>query len=209
MRTLLVILLAASAWCAYGQSALEPAPLPHRAAPNHEFRLSAGVLPLFTNDLDGWNDPYDFGWGFESTKRYLGPTYTTGALTASYSFRCKKWDFGLAVSWTHEYCRVHSNLDNSVLRRLSTSFLSVIPTVRFSWFSYRSLRLYSACGMGITFLTGDRNGYTQGSAVGMQLTYIGISAGKRVFGFAELGTGAHGTLLGGVGFRFNSKSGKQ
>lgn len=210
MKILLTALLVLTAYCAYGQEIREnPALGQQRPDPKHEFRFSAGAYPILIDDLDSWNYPCDTGTGFEATKYRQGSTYTTGAFTASYSYRCKKWNFGLSVSYTHEYYRLYSNLDGSALKRYSANFISLIPTARYTWFQRRSVRLYSAAGLGVTFFTGDKNAYTQSSAVGIQLTYVGISAGKRFFGFAELGTGAHGVLTGGVGYRFNAKNGKR
>lgn len=209
MKTILTVLLLLTVCCVRGQDYATARPARALSASEHEFRFSAGAFPLFIDDLDEWNYPYDSWGNFESTKYFQGATYTTGAFTASYSYRCKKWNFGLSVSYTHEYYDIYSNIDGSAVKRFNADFISVIPTVRYTWFNYRSLRLYSACGLGVTFLSGDKNKYTQDSAVGIQLTYIGISAGKRFFGFAELGTGAHGTLIGGIGYRFNGKGGKR
>lgn len=213
MKRILTLLLALTVCTAYGQEirqnpALRSFSKPeHRlSGPEHELRLSAGAFPVLIDELDAWHYPFDTGSGFDATKYYQGATYTTGAFTACYSYRCKNWNFGLAVSFMHEYYRLYSNLDGSELNRYGANFISVIPVVRYTWFQFRTLRLYSAAGLGVTFLTGNKNSYTPDSAVGIQLTYIGISAGKRIFGFAELGTGAHGTLAAGVGYRFNAKT---
>lgn len=211
MKRTLTALLLLTVCSVSGQ---EPRKFPgpkEKFVPEHEFRISVGAFPFFSNDMGDWDYRYDISAGLEAAKNYRGSTYTTGAVTAAYCYRYLKWiDFGLSVSYTNEHYQLYSNTDNRALRKHSANFISIIPTARFTWFSRRSVRMYSACGLGVTFLTGDIDKkYTSDAGVGLQLTYFGISAGKRVFGFAELGTGAHGTLIGGVGYRFNGKNAKR
>lgn len=211
MKRTLTALLLLTVYCLSGQELRKPPAPGEKFVPEHEFRISAGAFPFFSNDMGDWDYRYDVRTGLDASKRYRGSTYTTGAVTASYCYRYLRWlDFGISLSYTNEYYWMYSNIDNAGIKRHMAHFISIIPTARFTWFRRRSVRMYSACGLGVTFLTGDIDKkYTSDSGVGLQLTYFGISAGKRVFGFAELGTGAHGTLIGGVGYRFNGKNAKR
>ena len=84
-----------------------------------------------------------------------------------------------------------------------------VPTVRFSYLNRRNVRLYSSVGIGYGLClerTKDSNGaLTQSyksAFVPVQFTPIGVSVGRRLYGFAELTVGSMANLSAGIGFRF-------
>lgn len=69
-----------------------------------------------------------------------------------------------------------------------------------NWFTRERINIYSGIGYGTL------GGYVDGDGCpshGLQLTPIGVSYGKRLFGFAELGTGwMFFPARAGIGYRF-------
>ena len=82
--------------------------------------------------------------------------------------------------------------------RERVSCFSVMPTFRFTWISKRRFTLYSKASVGIGYANGIKKSFAAA-----QLSPVGITFGKTVFGQFELGAGTQGLpLLFGVGFRF-------
>lgn len=82
--------------------------------------------------------------------------------------------------------------------RERVSCLSVMPTFRFTWISKPRFTLYSKASVGVGFANGIKKCFAAA-----QLSPVGITFGKTVFGQFELGAGTQGLpLLFGVGFRF-------
>ncbi len=126
-----------------------------------------------------------------------GNYYTFGNIGAEFTWNIKRWlavCAGLYVTpfWTSVYdIRTHARKGN----RSDASFSS-LAMVRFNYFSRPAVRLYSAIGTGI---------YADSEIAKLQFQAVpfGVSFGKRVFGFAELGVGT--LYIGGnigVGYRF-------
>lgn len=169
----------------------------------HEVRFSAGAYPLhidFGTD-ECWTAP-----DFASTKQYRGAVRTTGAYTLSYGYRfSRRFDLSATLSYARDYRRDYSNLNGAPIGRYAVDHLTVMPMIRGTWIDRRSVRLYSALGLGVAAVRDDeRSGCRMRAAV--QGTYIGVSVGRRLFGFAELGAGVHGVLIAGIGYRFCTKN---
>lgn len=82
--------------------------------------------------------------------------------------------------------------------RERVSCFSVMPTFRFTWISKPRFTLYSKTSVGVGFANGIKKCFAAA-----QLSPVGITFGKTVFGQFELGAGTQGLpLLFGVGFRF-------
>lgn len=82
--------------------------------------------------------------------------------------------------------------------RERVSCFSVMPTFRFTWISKPRFTLYSKASVGVGFANGIKKCFAVA-----QLSPVGITFGKTVFGQFELGAGTQGLpLLFGVGFRF-------
>lgn len=175
----------------------------------HELRLTAGAYPFM---------PYQL---FERTgcdadrsallgRTHRGPIYTSGVWTLAYDYRFRKWfDLGLAVSYYGEYCRSYSNLDSSFVGRDRIHAVTVMPVARFTWLNRKWVRMYSSLGLGATFGFGCLDRGTDcfsATSVALQFTPVGISVGRSLFGFAEIGFGAQGALMMGIGYKFKPKN---
>lgn len=104
--------------------------------------------------------------------------------------------------------------------RVLTSFVSVMPSVKFPWFTFPNVSMYSKAAVGVAMswngpfsVTGkDENGNAeeQGSdsnnfqcSVAYQVSPICVDfGGRRLKGFAELGFGFQGAFITGVRYSF-------
>ena len=93
--------------------------------------------------------------------------------------------------------------------------ISVIPTVKFDWFSREHFGLYSKAGFGISIMCetqkddnsdskNEKSTYTETSVFpNMELTFIGFEAGNHNWrGFAEFGFGEQGIYAAGLRYKF-------
>lgn len=180
--------------------------------PQHEVRFSVGYYPLPSaveyKDYYRYSNTWDNYYDFSDPKRYLyrkGDRTISGAWTAAYDYRLKKWiDFGVSLTYYGEYSSLYSNLDNSFVRHLRFHSISVMPMMRFTFLNRSLVRLYTTLGAGMHFDFGTRNEGGRLLRFAGQFS-MGIAVGKSLFGFAEAGFGAHGSLVAGIGYRFNDK----
>lgn len=176
----------------------------------HELRLTVGANPL---------EHLDFGWGGMTYNSeflqpddflYNGAYKTTCGYSLSYMYSPRKWlAFGLNAGYVGWWQSQFSSTTNALH---STSFehhIMIVPTVRFSYFNRRYVRLYSSLGIGYGACLGrtrDSNGALTKSYnepfVPVQFTPIGVSVGRRLFGFAEVTVGSMANLSAGIGYRF-------
>ncbi|HBX90539.1 MAG TPA: hypothetical protein DEH06_04365 [Alistipes sp.] len=206
-KLLLLFLLSAMPAGVFAQE--EPAVVRVRRpfTPQHELRLTAGAYPLMPY-TDGRS--FDASFPFISSRTHLGPVYTSGVWSLSYDYRFRRWfDLGLTLGYYGEYSNSYSNRDSSLVGRNRAHAVTVMPMARFTWLNRRWVRMYSSLGLGATFGYGrfDTEGSRPENAmIAFQVTPVGISVGRSFFGFAEIGLGAQGALMMGVGYRFNPKN---
>ena len=205
-KLLLLLLLAAMPAGLLAQE--EPAAIRVRRpfTPQHELRLTVGAYPILPSMFD-WEGCAD-GIFYDRTHR--GPVYTSGTWSLTYDYRFKKWfDLGVTLSYYGKYSRSYSNRDFSPVGRNRAHAFTVMPVVRFTWVNSSWVRMYSTLGLGATLSGGRfdhnsdrfRNGF-----LAFQLTPIGISVGRSLFGFAELGLGAQGVFMMGVGYKLKPQN---
>lgn len=205
--TLLLVLLVAFP---AALSAQEEAAAARKREPfvrQHELRLTAGAYPLM---------PYRLLERFGCDDRpalyrtHRGPVRTGGVWTLSYDYRFKKWfDLGLALSYYGEYSNSYSNFDSSLASRNRAHAITVMPVARFTWLNRKWVRMYSSFGLGATFGFGHLDYdsyYFEETTFALQFTPVGISVGRSLFGFAEIGVGAQGVLMMGMGYKFKPKN---
>lgn len=177
---------------------------------DHEIRLTVGASPL---------EHLEYGWAIWEPNNelihpndflYNGAYKNSCGYALSYMYSPRKWlSFGLYVGYTGWW---QSQFTNSTSQLHSTNFehhIMFVPTVRFSYLNRRNVRLYSSVGIGYGLClerTKDSNGaLTQSyksAFVPVQFTPIGVSVGRRLYGFAELTVGSMANLSAGIGFRF-------
>ena len=171
--------------------------------PKYEFRLGWSgyptmayenftVLPRYTNTDTPIKDMFS---------DYDGNTYMTGNIMAALDIRMKKWfTFSIGVAANGVWKDVHDVVSGNKVGRVNGCIFTVMPQAKFTWVNREMLRMYSSLGLGFT--SGEFDGTSDTYPAG-QAVLLGISVGRRLVGFAELGTGTMymGGMIG-VGYRF-------
>lgn len=145
-----------------------------------------------------WSDVFDLDYLYAPQS---GGTAMTGNIMGEFSWHAKKW-FTLAGA-LYVNGLVGTEVDPSTSEIISRDrgvSIALLPVARFYWRNYEKCRLYSAVGLGVNFATYD--GQTSFLPT-FQFSPIGITAGRKVFFFAEYTFGF--TNLGGqfgIGYRF-------
>ncbi len=176
---------------------------------DHEFRLTIGASPIDHLEI-GWADMYRDDLIHPDDFLYDGAYKNSCGYALSYMYSPRKWlSFGLYVGytgwWQSQYLSTTQELH-------STSYehhIMFVPTVRFSYLNRRNVRLYSSLGLGYGLCLDrakDSNGAItrsyKSTFVPVQFTPIGVSVGRRLFGFAELTVGSMANLSVGIGYKF-------
>ena len=121
-----------------------------------------------------------------------GPLNHTGHIFVEYQYRVNNW-FSAGVnadflhSWYYQHPEEGCYFDKE---KYYSSKLSIIPTIRFTYFHNELIDLYSALGAGINYSKYKQDGYYTYSTLGaaFDLCALGISIGKKHwFGAFELG----------------------
>lgn len=181
--------------------------------PRHELQFGLGdpLLASQSFDLYWIHHPFNYSNnGWFSDDNYTKYTFLTPAITVSYFYRIKKWLWvGGHVSYASGYAWLHDKITDNRIGTNHSHNISVAPVVRFSWLNKKYVTLYSAVGFSLSCDISRRNdkyrSISMGTHIMPQLTFVGVSVGKRWFGFSELGMGDKGIFSAGFGYRFNSK----
>ncbi len=115
---------------------------------------------------------------------------------------------GLTVSYAGRHRKNYDSFDKSVLGHYGEEFITFMPMLRVHWLNGKLYSLYSVVGLGLG-VEHDHNCDKKGKndtyndlLVPGQFTPFGITVGRRLFGFAEVGVGAQGCLICGIGYKF-------
>ncbi len=179
---------------------------------NHEIRLTIGASPIdhlywgWGDAFVGYNDdlihPNDF--------LYDGAYKNSCGYALSYMYSPRKWlSFGLYAGYTGWWQSQFSSTTNELNSTKYEHHIMIVPTVRFSYLNRRYVRLYSSLGIGYGLClerTKDSNGAVvqayKTTFAPVQFTPIGVSVGRRLFGFAEVTVGSMANLSVGIGYKF-------
>ena len=193
--------------------------------PEHEFRLGIGAYPLaeslgYLYHNNGYMTSFGYGnaalndYEYISAQNYTGPKKFTGSISAGYTFNVLRW---LSVGATFTYAggssKVYDRITDQQKIKYNDNHFYLMPVIRFNYFSRPLIRLYSQIGVGLSYVSykSQENNvttvtYTE-KGLAAQVTLFGVSVGKQLFGFAEfLGTGVQGSLVVGIGYKFNTKN---
>lgn len=99
-----------------------------------------------------------------------------------------------------------SSENDQVVNTYRKHRFAVFPSVKFTYFNRPMVRLYSAAGFGFGLKkekwSSSPKDYTNDTHVSGQLTFFGVSVGKKLFASWEVGVGSMGILTMGGGYRF-------
>ena len=172
----------------------------------HEFSIRWGT----NYDFYESHDYYYYWWSpldrYNSGKHHLGNKICTESITLSYAREMKRW---LTLSINSSYYGVfqdeRENSSDKITNKYRKHRISVYPMVRFTYLNRPMIRLYSSVGLGLGLTTegwSNDSSYDNETHLDGQLTFFGISVGKKLFVSSEIGLGAMGYLNMGVGYRF-------
>lgn len=219
-KTIMALLLSAVAFCGLAQTEADD-------WKQRRHDLQVGVGTPFIAGLYVGNYLHYAGYGsmwyitdeagyWLGKDTYHGTTYIFPALSVSYRYQVKKWcKVGVTISYAGTYTAVFDRVTNENVGRSDDHLISIMPTVQFPWFRGKCVELYSGASVGYTIDVGpyydQMEQHNKAFAMhhcGFQLTAIGVKAGRKWYGFAELGIGVQGCLSVGFGYRFNNNSNK-
>ena len=171
----------------------------------HDIRVGVGsVSVMSTLFLDGyWSNShpdlyYDFGTAMSYADTYTTKEVFLGMYSLSYTYHFRRWfQFGgtAMIGGT-----VQSRKDietNKRIEGIGSYCLSVMPTVRFVYLCREKVQLYSSLSFGVV-------GGSFGVLPWGDVTLLGCTFGKKLFGFTEIGMGVGGWGRVGIGYRFDS-----
>lgn len=164
------------------------------------------VLGLMTDVADGVNISHLYRFRDPSVKNFYddfyGPIYTTGNIGAEFDWVLKKWmTVSAGAYFTGFWADRFDGMTGARLRKENGVAVSLVGTIRFTYLNRRYVQLYSGVAAG-AFVIGANTGEVSGM-IHIQGIPIGVSVGRRVFGFAEVGIGT--MYMGGnigLGYRF-------
>ncbi len=203
MNHRLTILLCFLLICPIGLSAQGNDDIPYR----HEWRFGVAGYPLMDMLLysDGWYDyMIDPAFHYLNPDRlygdYEGTRRMAGLVSAEYSINFRKrFTFAvgayLSTVWNkvYQYDGTRQGSDMGLA-------LTVMPTARFKYVSREAFTMYGSAGLGLMGGFYDDDAYIYPT---FQLVPLGLTFGRKVYGFAEFGLGT--LYIGaniGAGFRF-------
>lgn len=149
------------------------------------------------DDLNDWFSPAQYHTNY----------VVTCPISVGYMYRLRKFLWlGGSVSYMGVFGKVFDARDDSFLYNHTETQIAFLPTVRFSYLNKKYVTLYS--GLSTGFLLnfekndGSTNVYFHPT---LQVTAFGVSAGRKFFGYTEVGWGYKGFITAGIGYRFNAK----
>ena len=155
-------------------------------------------------NADSWFEDY------VNTLTFAAPT-----INLEYRYRFAKWFwFGGLVSYADIYNQYKDRVTQATVAHTGIHYITVMPSMRFSWLNKKYITLYSGLSLGCTVAVGKKywpdipnTGIVYepfaGASLSGQLTAVGIQGGKNWYGFAEIGLGYQGFVKAGFGYKFN------
>lgn len=177
-------------------------------APAVEMRLGtaycANTPANYTTD--SWWDPsvYADQLGPNDPGANMPRWFTVGAEAG---YWLKDWLYlGGTFVWTGGFSAVKDYTFHTRSHYYTYNSFTIMPIVRFAWVRRGIVQLYSSVGWGLNLahVKEPKRRYIEG-AVAYDFTFVGISVGRNLFGYLDIGAGQRGAVSVGLGYRFNQK----
>ena len=160
-------------------------------------------IPLFDMYTKEYNDiaPNTSLSGQLADSRYYWDTERafTG-ITIEYSHRIKSW-FAIGAKGVVSFkTRAKRHIGtNELLYRDNTLLAAALLNMRFDWFCRKTVTMYTSLGIGLM----SHTDYYETYVLPMyDAAWVGITVGRRLYGYAEVGGGIGGLFRVGMGYRF-------
>ena len=167
----------------------------------HEVGISYGGVPN-SIWLDAFGDVISSIFG----EKYEQDTYV-GPIGIEYFYHTSPL-IGIGAVATYVNNKENGIHDNQVVSKISSSYYTLMPAVKFNWLRRDKWGMYSKLAIGATYRdyskTHEQEKATDNEVLfNFQVSALGVEAGgQHVRGFAELGIGEQGVILGGVRYKF-------
>ena len=172
-----------------------------------EVRLGTAYFPLTPSryPFDHWWDPSSYAEQLDPEEQVRMPRWFS--LSAEGGYWIKDWLYvGGAFVWTGGFSRIEEYHVHKVLGYYKYDSFTLIPLVRFAWVRKGVVQLYSGLGLGFNFARAEepKQKYYE-AVVAHDVTFLGISVGRNLFGYVDVGVGQRGIVSMGIGYRFKNK----
>ena len=194
MRTFLLM-------AALAVSAILCVPAQAQEETRHEVGISYGAVPN-SIWLDAFGDVISSIFG----EKYEQDTYV-GPIGIEYFYHTSPL-IGIGAVATFVNNKEDGIRDNQVISKTSSSYYTLMPAVKFNWLRRDKWGMYSKLAVGATYRDyskkHDQEKTTDNEVLfNFHVSALGVEAGgQHVRGFAELGIGEQGIILGGVRYKF-------
>lgn len=180
--------------------------------PKNELSISWGLIEnpfeMYHNDTPDWPGGRFEGstpWERYDRNRYsYGDRIYTQAFSLGYTQELSQW-LSLGVQAAYSGIYQSQRLEGMTTDRLYTHRFALYPAVRFTYLNRPIIRLYSGAGLGVGMKWKheffDRDVEYSVFPTG-QVTFFGLSVGRRLFANWEIGYGVKGYLTLGMGYRW-------
>ncbi|MDD3034302.1 MAG: hypothetical protein PHT25_06865 [Bacteroidales bacterium] len=175
-------------------------------------RFGYGIYPLTFDLFDDnfWGCAWHGGYlsvkdDYHNALEFAGDRVSSGSFNFGRYYKVLRWmDLGASVSYAGTYQTIYNSVNPRLTRRDDYHSLFLTPTIRFAWFNREYVRMYSSVGFGLGMMFSSDDSEKNEVGPSIQLTGLGISVGKRLYGFSEVqSVGTLGFITFGVGYRFN------
>ena len=121
-----------------------------------------------------------------------GPLNHTGHIFVDYQYRINNWfSAGVNIDYLHSWYYVYPNLGQDFDKKTNSGFkLTILPTLKFTYFHNEMIDLYSSFGIGGHFFYNNYENFYMSRNLGIAFDAcaLGIAVGKKQwFGAFELG----------------------
>ena len=189
----------------------------------HEIRLGIGALDIYTIGQGMSYDRFSYYWsqtgsgnhiyrhhyggygsGFQGMEdmmsSYRGAKIATGTIQLAYNYRVSRWfEFAVYGTYTGFLQKRYLTYDNTTLENNNKAIVGLMPSVRVVWVNRDAFRFYSSFGLGLA--GGFSQNYTEILPM-INISWLGFSFGRKVYGFTEFAVGSLGTVSAGIGYKF-------
>jgi hypothetical protein len=176
----------------------------------HELRLSTSWgATNYWGEISNYDEIGYLGNDFSYDTSYYGPSHHY-AINLEYGYWVNEWfSIGANATWLIGQCNIFNKYTHERVFTSREDCISIMPIARFAWYRQGMVQLYSSAGIGIgierrvRYWNGKENLIDPYCA--FDFKFLGLSVGKKWFGFAEVGYGARGVVNVGFGCRINDK----
>lgn len=165
--------------------------------------FGAVYIPLFDMYTKEYNDiAYNTSLSNQlaDSRYYWSTERAFTGITIEYSRRIKSW-FAIGAKGVVSFnTRAKRHIGtNELLYRDNTLLAAALLNMRFDWFCRKTVTMYTSIGIGLMTHTDYYETYVLPM---YDAAWVGITVGRRLYGYAEFGGGIGGLFRVGMGYRF-------